>query len=222
MTINCENLVKVYGDGAAAYHALRGLSFSLSEREMLAVTGPSGCGKSTLLNIVGLLDTPTSGRYFMGGQDVGVLDDYRRTLLRRTDIGFIFQSFHLLPHFSLTDNVALPMLYAGVPSAEMKRRAAELLDAVGLKGQEKKTPLQLSGGERQRVAIARALANRPKLLLADEPTGNLDSTTSSSVIALLKNICVETGAAMLIVTHDPEVARKADRNIRMRDGRVEN
>ncbi|HOX23786.1 MAG TPA: ABC transporter ATP-binding protein, partial [Elusimicrobiales bacterium] len=202
------------------FAALRGLSFDLAKGEMLAVMGPSGCGKSTLLNIVGLLDSPNSGRYFLRGKDVSSLDDYQRTLLRRTDIGFIFQSFHLLPHFSTLDNVALPMLYAGTPSSEMKHRASELLGLVGLGGQEKKTPLQLSGGERQRVAVARALANKPKLLLADEPTGNLDSATSAEVIALLKKVCAESGSAMLIVTHDPEVARKADRNIKIRDGQV--
>jgi len=221
MIVSCQELVKNYGDGGAAFAALRGLSFELAECEMLAVTGPSGCGKSTLLNIIGLLDTPSSGRYLLEGKNAGAMNDYQRTLLRRTDIGFIFQSFHLLPHFSILENVTLPMLYAGAPSAEMKLRAAELLSAVGLKGQEKKTPLQLSGGERQRVAVARALANKPRLLLADEPTGNLDSSTSAEIIRLLKNVCAETGAAMLIVTHDPEVARKADRNIRMRDGRVE-
>ncbi|NLO92402.1 MAG: ABC transporter ATP-binding protein [Elusimicrobia bacterium] len=189
---------------------------------MLAVTGPSGCGKSTLLNIVGLLDAPTSGRYLLDGRDVGALDDYRRTLLRRTDIGFIFQSFHLLPNFSLLDNVSLPMLYAGLPSREIKARGMELLASVGLGGQERKKPPQLSGGERQRVAVARALANRPRLLLADEPTGNLDSRTSADIMALLRGVCQRSGAAMLIVTHDPEVARKADRNIKMRDGRAEN
>ncbi len=221
MIVRCENLVKNYGGaGASSFAALRGLSFDLAKGEMLAVTGPSGCGKSTLLNIVGLLDSPNSGRYFLRGKDVSSLDDYQRTLLRRTDIGFIFQSFHLLPHFSTLDNVALPMLYAGTPSSEMKHRASELLGLVGLGGQEKKTPLQLSGGERQRVAVARALANKPKLLLADEPTGNLDSATSAEVIALLKKVCAESGSAMLIVTHDPEVARKADRNIKIRDGQV--
>lgn len=220
MIVKCEGLVKTYG-GASAFTALRGLSFSLDRGEMLAVTGPSGCGKSTLLNVIGLLDKPTAGSYELEGRDVAQFDDYKCTLLRRNTIGFIFQSFHLLPHFSLLDNVALPMLYAGLPSREIKARSLELLESVGLGGQERKKPTQLSGGERQRVAVARALANRPKLLLADEPTGNLDSRTSGEIVGLLRDICRSTSAAMLIVTHDPEVARKADRNIKMRDGRAE-
>jgi len=220
MSIACADLTKVYEGGHSGWPALRGISFSIEMGEFVVVTGPSGCGKSTLLNIIGLLDEPTAGKYSLNGRDVFTMSDGERSDARRDEIGFIFQSFHLLNRMTALDNVCLPMLYAGADSGAMRGRAAELLHKVGLKGKEKKTPLELSGGERQRVAIARALANSPKIILADEPTGNLDSFSSGEIMDMLFKLNGE-GITVIMVTHDRELSARAVRHIRMRDGKVE-
>ncbi|MDA8132656.1 MAG: ABC transporter ATP-binding protein [Elusimicrobia bacterium] len=220
MSIACSELTKVYEGGKAGWPALRGLSFEIKKGEFVAVTGPSGCGKSTLLNIIGLLDDPTAGSYSLNGRDVGAMTDSERSELRLGAIGFVFQSFHLLNSIPALENVCLPLLYAGEYGTAMRRRAGELLKKVGLHGKEHKTPLELSGGERQRVAIARALANSPKILLADEPTGNLDSASSREIMGMLSELNAE-GITIVMVTHDKDLAALAGRNIRMRDGRIE-
>jgi putative ABC transport system ATP-binding protein len=220
VSIRCSELTKIYDGGKAGWPALRGISFDIKPGEFVAVTGPSGCGKSTLLNIIGLLDEPSGGKYALNGRDVFTLSDLERSDTRRDEIGFVFQSFHLLNRLSSIENVCLPMMYAGVDRAEMHKRAGSLLGKVGLHGKEKKIPLELSGGERQRVAIARALANSPKLILADEPTGNLDSASSKEIMQMLVDLNAE-GITVIMVTHDKELAARAGRNIRMRDGRIE-
>ncbi|HNW45545.1 MAG TPA: ABC transporter ATP-binding protein [Elusimicrobiales bacterium] len=220
MSISCAGLTKTYEGGKAGWPALRGISFDIKPGEFVAVTGPSGCGKSTLLNILGLLDEPTGGRYALNGRDIFSLSDLERSDTRRDEIGFVFQSFHLLNRLSSLGNVCLPMMYAGADGARMRERALSLLRKVGLHGKEKKTPLELSGGERQRVAIARALANSPKIILADEPTGNLDSASSREIMGMLTGLNAE-GITVIMVTHDKELAAMAGRNLRMRDGRLE-
>jgi len=220
VTISCSELTKVYEGGKAGWPALRGVSFDIKAGEFVAVTGPSGCGKSTLLNIIGLLDEPTGGKYALNGRDVFTLSDLERSDARRDEIGFVFQSFHLLNRLSSLENVCLPLMYAGADSAETRERAGSLLRKVGLHGKEKKIPLELSGGERQRVAIARALANSPKLILADEPTGNLDSAASKEIMGMLTRLN-EEGITIIMVTHDRELAARAGSNMRMRDGRIE-
>jgi putative ABC transport system ATP-binding protein len=220
MSIACADLTKVYEGGQSGWPALRGVSFTIEMGEFAVVTGPSGCGKSTLLNIIGLLDEPTAGKYSLNGRNVFSMSDGERSDARRDEIGFVFQSFHLLNRMSALDNVCLPMMYAGVDSREMRDRAADLLHKVGLKGKEKKTPLELSGGERQRVSIARALANSPKIILADEPTGNLDSVSSGEIVDTLFKLNGE-GITVVMVTHDRELSKRVARNIRMRDGRLE-
>ena len=211
--VACEDLSRSYGD----YAALRGVSFEVARGEFAAVMGPSGCGKSTLLAILGLLDRPTSGRFLLDGVDAGRLDDAERTRLRRERIGFVFQAYNLLPRLSALENVALPMAYAGVALAERRERAASLLGRVGLQEKTRRTPLELSGGERQRVGIARALANRPALLLADEPTGNLDSLSSADAMSFLKELHAE-GMTVLLVTHDANIGSAAQRILRLKDG----
>ncbi len=220
MTIRCSDLVKTYEGGKAGWPALRGVSFEIKAGEFVAVTGHSGCGKSTLLNIIGLLDDPSGGQYEFNGRDVLSMSDQERSSARLGEIGFVFQAFHLLNRLSSIENVCLPMMYAGADAREMKARAASLLHKVGLKGKERKTPLELSGGERQRVAIARALANSPKIILADEPTGNLDSVSSREIVDMLFGLNAE-GITIIMVTHDKEIAARARRNIRLRDGRLE-
>jgi putative ABC transport system ATP-binding protein len=187
--------------------------------QFAAIMGPSGCGKSTLLNILGLMDQPTRGAYVLDGNPVQDLSDADRTHVRRDKLGFVFQAFNLLPRMTALQNVCLPMGYAGLSRVSRRERAQELLARVGLAGKEHRTPLELSGGERQRVGIARALANRPKLLLADEPTGNLDSKTSVEILTLFRELHKE-GMTMLLVTHDPAIAAQADRILRIKDGSV--
>ena len=220
MTISCRDLAKVYAGGNEGWPALRGVTFDIAPGEFVAVTGPSGCGKSTLLNILGLLDEPSGGSYLLRGRDTLAMTDGERSLARRDGIGFVFQSFHLLSRLTAAENVGLPLLYAGVERARMRERAHRLLERVGLQGKERKTPLELSGGERQRVAIARALANSPRIILADEPTGNLDSASSREIMDILFGLNSE-GITVVMVTHDRELAARAGRNIRMRDGKVE-
>ncbi|MFA5162433.1 MAG: ABC transporter ATP-binding protein [Elusimicrobiales bacterium] len=218
--IHCSRLAKIYEGGKTGWPALRGVSFDIAAGEFVAVTGPSGCGKSTLLNILGLLDEPTGGEYLLEGRPAAAMPDEERSAARRDKIGFVFQAFHLLNRLSALENVCLPLMYAGMPGREMKLRAHELLREVGLKGKERKSPLELSGGERQRVAIARALANSPRLLLADEPTGNLDSRSSCEVMELLKGLN-RGGITIVMVTHDRELSGMAARNIKLRDGVME-
>ncbi len=220
MSISCSDLSKIYEGGNSGWPALRGVSFEIKPGEFVAVTGPSGCGKSTLLNILGLLDEPSGGQYLLNGRSILEMSDGERSDFRRDHLGFIFQSFNLLNRLPALDNVCLPMMYAGIPGAAMRDRARELLAKVGLKGKEKKTPLELSGGERQRVAIARALANSPKILLADEPTGNLDSASSREIMDALLKLNAE-GITVIMVTHDKELAARAHRNLKMKDGRLE-
>jgi putative ABC transport system ATP-binding protein len=193
---------------------------AIGKSEVVAMMGPSGSGKSTLLNILGCLDRPTSGRYVLGGRDVSTLTREEQAWVRLHYLGFIFQGFHLINDNSVLENVAMPLFYAGVQRKEREERAAELCRRVGLGDRLDHRPNQLSGGQRQRVAIARALSNSPRLLLADEPTGALDTKTGEEVLALLHGLHEETGLTILLVTHDPEVARSAQRVIRMRDGRV--
>ncbi|MEU9361298.1 ABC transporter ATP-binding protein [Streptomyces sp. NPDC048301] len=197
--------------------ALRPTDLRIEEGEYVTVVGPSGSGKSTFLNIVGLLDSPTGGEYLLDSVDTGSLSDSERTGLRGRRIGFVFQSFHLLPHRSAQENVALSMVYAGVPRAERAERARRALVRVGLGHRTGSVPTRLSGGERQRVAIARALAARPSLLLCDEPTGNLDSETALSILALLDELHGD-GMTLVVITHDGEVARRGGRTLRIQDG----
>jgi len=219
--IKCENINKTYPLArGAGYQAIRDVSFHVRAGEFTAITGPSGCGKSTLLNILGFLDNPTSGTYLFDGRDVTGFDDGRRSGLRLTDIGFVFQSFNLLPRFSALDNVRLPMLYSGMDKDRASHRAMELLAKVGLAGKEANSPIKLSGGERQRVGLARALANGPRLLLADEPTGNLDSGSGGEIMALLLELH-KSGLTVIMVTHDQALAKLASRIVRMKDGLVE-
>lgn len=220
MIIRCTDLEKTYEGGKSGWPALRGVSLAIPAGEFVAITGPSGCGKSTLLNIVGLLDEPSGGKYEFGGRNVAHMSDGERSAARLSDIGFVFQAFHLLNRISCVENVCLPMMYAGADSRAMRERALMLLHKVGLKGKERKTPLELSGGERQRVAIARALANSPKVILADEPTGNLDSASSREIVDTLFSLNAE-GITVVMVTHDREIAARAGRNIKLRDGRLD-
>ena len=220
MKIHLRGIQKTYSTLRKKTEVLKNIDLSIEDREFFVLLGPSGCGKSTLLNIIGLLDEPTAGKYSLNGRNVFSMSDGERSDARRDEIGFVFQSFHLLNRMSALDNVCLPMMYAGVDSREMRDRAADLLHKVGLKGKEKKTPLELSGGERQRVSIARALANSPKIILADEPTGNLDSVSSGEIVDTLFKLNGE-GITVVMVTHDRELSKRVARNIRMRDGRIE-
>jgi len=212
--IQVDGLTRVYAGG---YQALKGVSFAVGQGDFTAIMGPSGCGKSTLLNILGLLDRPTAGQYLLEGAETALLNDARLTGLRRARIGFVFQAFNLLPRLSALENVALPMAYAGAGVEERRERARELLTRVGLGRKAENTPLELSGGERQRVGIARSLANKPALLLADEPTGNLDSKSSAEILALFKELNGE-GMTVVLVTHDPAIGAAAGKIIRIRDG----
>ncbi len=200
--------------------ALRDIDWSIAPGEFVSVEGPSGCGKTTLLNLLGLLDAPTVGEVRWDGTPVGSRSDRERARLRLEGVGFIFQRFYLLPTLTALENVELPMRALRVPRAERIRRAGELLAEVGLRGKERVFPHQLSGGEEQRVAVARALANRPGLLLADEPTGELDSGNAGAILALLERLREDRGATLVLVTHNPEVAARARRHVTMRDGRI--
>ena len=220
--IRVEDLRKSYVVGDVTVHALRGVTMGIDRGSFVAVVGASGSGKSTFMNIIGLLDQPTSGRYFLGGEDVSGFDRDRRAVLRNRAIGFVFQSFNLLPRTSALENVELPLVYNGKhwPTAERHRRARALLEAVGLGSRTHHTPNQLSGGQQQRVAIARALVNEPELVLADEPTGNLDSRTSIEIMEILQRLNRETGVTVVLITHEADIAEYAQRMAMFRDGRV--
>ncbi|MDX2184631.1 MAG: ABC transporter ATP-binding protein [Gemmatimonadaceae bacterium] len=217
--LDAVNLHRDYAMAADAVHALRGLSVQIAAGDYVAIVGPSGCGKSTLLNLLGALDRPTQGAVRIRGTDVATLDDRAATAFRLTSVGFVFQRFHLLPMLSAEENVALPMAEAGVPREARRARARELLAYVGLAGRADHRPTQLSGGEQQRVAIARALANRPALILADEPTGELDARTGAEIIALFERLNAD-GTTIVVVTHDDTLAAAARRVVQMRDGAI--
>ena len=220
MILSAAHVSRVFAMPAGPVTAVRDITLNIAAGDHVAVRGPSGCGKSTLLHMLGCVDTPSSGTLLFEGRDVAALSDRERSRLRLQSIGFVFQRFFLLPMLSAAENVELPMSEAGVAAADRRRRTRELLDYVGLSARADHRPSQLSGGEMQRVAIARALANRPRLLLADEPTGELDQATGEHVAALLGRVNAD-GTAMVIVTHDHALADRARRVLTMRDGRVE-
>jgi len=214
-----DDVTKTYSTGALEVQALRGVSFTIERGDYVAIMGPSGSGKSTLMNLIGCLDRPTTGRYALDGIDVGTLDDNALAAIRLKKLGFVFQGFNLLSRTNAIKNVALPLFYAGIPQREREKTALAMLGEVGLGDRGTHKPNELSGGQQQRVAIARALVNDPAVLLADEPTGNLDSTTSVEIMALFRQLN-ESGRTIIMVTHDPETARFAKRIIRVRDGLV--
>jgi putative ABC transport system ATP-binding protein len=218
--IEAVQLVRRYEVGAATVEALRGATIVVGAGEFVAITGPSGSGKSTLMNILGCLDRPSSGTYRLSGTDVGALDADGRAELRNRRLGFVFQNFNLLPRTTALENVELPLFYGPLPLGSQHARARDALTRVGLEQRAGHVPSQLSGGEQQRVAIARALVNGPELLLADEPTGNLDSRTSTEILAMLRELNRAEGLTIVLVTHDPEVASAADRVVAFRDGRI--
>ncbi|NBE81201.1 ABC transporter ATP-binding protein [Micromonospora rubida] len=217
--LDVRALTKVYGEGAAAVHALRGVSLTVQAGDYVAIMGSSGSGKSTLMHILGCLDVPTGGRYLLDGVDVGQLADRQLALVRNRLIGFVFQAFNLIPRTSAVANVELPLAYGGVRGPARRRRALAALDAVGLADRADHHPNQLSGGQQQRVAVARALVTEPALVLADEPTGNLDSRSTDDILAVF-DLLNAAGRTIVLITHEPEVGAQARRLIRLRDGQV--
>jgi len=215
-----EDVWKTYGTGEAEVHALAGVDLTIERGEFVAIMGPSGSGKSTAMNIIGCLDTPTRGTYRFFGVDAGRLDRSRRAMLRNRYIGFVFQGYNLLPRTTAAENVELPLVYRGVPARERRRLALEALAQVGLMGREGHTPAELSGGQQQRVAIARAIVTRPTLLVADEPTGNLDTARSHEIMDLLAQLNDEQGLSIAMVTHEADIAGYAGRTIGFLDGRI--
>jgi putative ABC transport system ATP-binding protein len=220
VVIDIENITKHYVMGEETVHALRGVSLQIRRNEYLAIMGPSGSGKSTLMNMLGCLDTPSSGRYFFNGKDVSAMDDDELAAIRNHEIGFVFQTFNLLPRSTSLRNVELPLIYAGLDPETREEKAARALREVGLGDRMHHKPNELSGGQRQRVAIARALVNDPSIILADEPTGNLDSKTGEEIMQLLENL-YQGGNTIILVTHEPDIARHARRTVFLRDGLVE-
>ncbi|HEY8226311.1 MAG TPA: ABC transporter ATP-binding protein [Pyrinomonadaceae bacterium] len=218
--IELDHIHKTYTMGDVEVHALRGVSLTIREGEFVAIMGASGSGKSTTMNIIGCLDRPTRGNYILDGEDVSELSKDERADIRSQKVGFVFQGFNLLSRTSAIENVELPMLYANIDSHERQKRAQEALAAVGLLGREQSHPNQLSGGQQQRVAIARALVNRPALILADEPTGNLDSRTSIEVMEIFQRLNREQGITLVLVTHEPDIAEYAQRVVVFKDGRI--
>jgi len=218
--LDLKGITKEYKLGKTIVRALRGLDLNIEEGEIVAIMGPSGSGKSTLMHIVGALDTPTGGTAILDGQDLQQLKERKLVTLRGKKVGFVFQTFNLIQTLSAQQNVELPMIFQGIRKGERARRAKELLSKVGLADRVRHRPNELSGGERQRVAIARALANDPEIILADEPTGNLDSESGAPILALLKKLSTDDGRTVIIVTHDPDATAIADRIVRLRDGCV--
>ena len=220
--IQLKNLTKTYYVGETQVHALRGISHTVKNGELLAVMGPSGSGKSTLMNIIGCLDKPTSGKYFLEGKEVSTYSKNQLAGIRNKKIGFVFQNFNLLARTTTLENTELPLLYSNIPGKKVKQMAMEALSLVGLRGRELHRTNQLSGGEQQRVAIARALVNNPSILLADEPTGNLDTKTGEEIIEIFKMLNREKNITIVVVTHDPEIASIAQNQIHIRDGVIVN
>ncbi len=218
--INLQQIVKNYYVGTVVVRALRSVSLDISKNEYVAIMGPSGSGKSTLMNLIGCLDTPTSGEYILNGKAVSQMEDNQLAEIRNMEIGFVFQTFNLLPRYTAHENVMLPLIYAGVSKHDRTKRAEEVLASVGLADRITHKPNELSGGQRQRVAVARALINNPSIILADEPTGNLDSKTSIDIMNLLDDIH-SRGNTIIVVTHEEDIARRAKRIIRLMDGEVE-
>jgi putative ABC transport system ATP-binding protein len=218
--IKLANIAKAYKIGSEIIHALRSVSLDIFKNEYVALMGPSGSGKSTLMNMLGCLDTPSDGEYILNGHSVARMLDNDLAEVRNKEIGFVFQTFNLLPRSTALENVALPLIYAGIPKTERTKRAAEVLEQVGLKDRMHHKPNELSGGQRQRVAIARALVNKPAIILADEPTGNLDSKTSIEIMALFEEIH-SNGNTIILVTHEEDIAQHAHRIVRLKDGLVE-
>jgi len=218
--IRTEHIAKVYVMGTEEVHALRDISITIKQGEYVALMGPSGSGKSTLMNMIGCLDTPSKGQYFLDGQDVSRMTDNQLAEVRNKKIGFVFQTFNLLPRSTALDNVTLPLIYAGFNKSDRKVRGEKVLNQVGLGDRMSHQPNELSGGQRQRVAVARALVNNPALILADEPTGNLDSKTSIEIMGLFEEIH-RNGNTIVVVTHEEEIAQHAHRIIRLKDGLVE-
>ena len=218
--INLQEIFKIYKMGSTEIYALDGLECSIEEGEYVALMGPSGSGKSTLMNVIGCLDSPTSGTYLLNGTNVSSMTDDELASVRNLEIGFVFQSFNLLPRTTAIENVALPLVYAGISKSERLKRAQESLDKVGLGDRTDHKPNELSGGQRQRVAIARALVNNPSIVLADEPTGNLDTKSSLEIMKIFEDIH-NAGNTVVMVTHEEDIAKYAKRTIRMRDGKLE-
>ena len=217
--IRMSEIRKVYDTGKVTVEALKGVDLEIHKGEMVAIVGPSGSGKSTLMNLIGCLDTPTSGAYELGGQTVAGVSRDMLAEIRNKRVGFVFQNFNLLPHISALENVEMPMLFGGMRSAERHSRATQLLERVGLGDRVDHKPTELSGGQMQRVAIARALAMNPDIVLADEPTGNLDSTSGSDIMSIFTELWNQ-GSTLVIITHDPALARRASRVVEIRDGRI--
>ena len=218
--ISVQDLKKIYIMGTTEVHALQGVSIDINSNEYVALMGPSGSGKSTLMNLLGCLDSPTSGEYWLNNTNVSTMTDGELAEVRNKEIGFVFQTFNLLPRLSALENVALPLVYAGMSRTQRNNRAQEVLDSVGLGDRVDHKPNELSGGQRQRVAIARALVNKPSIILADEPTGNLDTKTSIEIMEIFEEIHKQ-GNTVILVTHEPDIAEHAHRMIRLRDGYVE-
>lgn len=220
--IKMEDLTKTYQVGETQVRALRGISYEIRKGDLLAIMGPSGSGKSTLMNIIGCLDKPTEGRYFLDGKEVSTFNKDQLAGIRNSKIGFVFQTFNLLARTTALENTELPLLYSNTPTREAKKLAMKALAQVGLEGRELHKSNQMSGGERQRVAIARALVNSPSLILADEPTGNLDTKTGNEIMAVFRRLNRENGITVILVTHDPEVSAIAEKVMYLRDGLIEN
>ena len=218
--IRISGIKKIYNLGKQQVNALDGVDITICKNEYVAIMGPSGSGKSTMMNILGCLDTPTEGSYILNGTDVSKMDDFKLAEVRNKEIGFVFQSFNLLPRYNALENVALPLIYAGYSKQERIERATKALEIVGLADRMEHKPSELSGGQRQRIAIARALINNPSIILADEPTGNLDTKTSVDIMNLFEEI-YNNGNTVIVVTHEEDIARYARRIIRLRDGKIE-
>ncbi|HNZ36727.1 MAG: ABC transporter ATP-binding protein [Candidatus Marinimicrobia bacterium] len=217
--IELKDIVKIYKVGSEEVHALRGVNLSIQPNEYVSIMGPSGSGKSTLMNIIGCLDTPTSGRYELEGVPVHEMDDNQLAEIRNRKIGFVFQTFNLLPRVNALHNVELPLIYSGIPAAKRKILAEAAIEKVGLSDRKNHKPNELSGGQRQRVAIARALVNNPSIILADEPTGNLDSATGEEIMQIFKDLH-EAGNTVVIITHEKDIAERAKRIVHIRDGNI--